>query len=82
MNYFILDGWDITAEEGIYLIDSGQERSNKPRYESEQSYGANGNVNIFEEAFETYSRTFKSSCGHALITLFMLILKTQCQSKG
>lgn len=62
MNYFILDGWNITAEEGIYLIDSGQERSNKPKYESEQSYGANGNVNIFEEAFETYSRTFTFQC--------------------
>lgn len=62
MNYFILDGWNITAEEGIYLIDSGQERSNKPRYESEQSYGANGNVNIFEEAFDTYSRTFTFQC--------------------
>lgn len=62
MNYFILNGWDITAEEGIYLIDSGQERSNKPRYDSEQSYGANGNVNIFEEAFDTYSRTFTFQC--------------------
>jgi phage-related protein len=62
MNYFILDGWNITAEEGIYLIDSGQERSNKPRFESEQSYGANGNVNIFEEAFDTYSRTFTFQC--------------------
>ena len=62
MDYFILNGWNITAEEGIYLIDSGQERSNKPRYESEQSYGANGNVNIFEEAFDTYSRTFTFQC--------------------
>lgn len=62
MNYFILNDWNITAEEGIYLIDSGQERSNKPRYESEQSYGANGNVNIFEEAFDTYSRTFTFQC--------------------
>ena len=53
MNYFILNGWNITAEDGIYLIDSGQERSNKPRFSSDNSYGANGNVNIFEEAFDT-----------------------------
>ena len=62
MNYFILNGWNITAEEGIYLIDSGQERSNKPRFSSENSYGANGNVNIFEEAFDSYSRTFTFQC--------------------
>lgn len=62
MNYFILNGWSITAEEGIYLLDSGQERSNKPRFESEKSFGANGNINIFEEAFDTYSRTFIFQC--------------------
>ena len=48
MNYFILNGWNITAEDGIYLIDSGQERTNKTRFSIESSNGENGNVNIFE----------------------------------